>query len=359
MHPPLIDYMATNCSLLKDFYLHCNWCPELSAVMENLYHRSKTLRIVNCHAPLDPVVWHELANHPHLRSITVPIATRKREATRSDVPSAQVLATFPVLEDLNLSTSTFSTLVDLLATSLFPKLRTIRLDIQTYKPLYRATFSRLVSAIAVSCATADLSSIAIHSSHIPSEDRDPNRSILPESLGPLLLFRNLRTVTISARWCYDLDNAIIRDMAAAWPNINHLWLDPLGQWPAHSRVTLEGLLPLAEKCPDLCTLGVVVYANLITPHGSALRPGRGHVHHRLRTLMVGNAYINSPCDTAAFLSDVFPALERIDSWSECSPEHQVYKDRWDEVGKLIHYFTRVRMQERNWMQCECIAYPTN
>lgn len=141
-------------------------------------------------------------------------------------------------------------------------------------------------------------------------------------------------------------------MANAWPKLTHLWLDPAGQWPIPSRITLEGLLPLAEKCTELCTLGISMNTTVSIPrNGVAVRPGKGRVNYQLKALMVGNSHITSPNDIAVFLSDIFPNLKRIDSWLECTREEEIHRDRWNEVAKLIQYFTRVRMQERNWMQC--------
>lgn len=351
MDLPLIDFMTRNCLLLKDFYLFSKRSSELSVVLEKFYQHSTNLRVINCHAPLDTNAWPDLANQPYLRSLTIPISSLKQHSH----PSHHNVTRFSSLEELHLSTPSFSTLADLLASSSFPKLATICFDIQTLKILPRSSFSKLVSLVSKCCSPSTLRAVDISSHYYPSTDRDPDNTILPDAFRPLLSFHSLRTFSLGARWCYDLDDAIIQDMANAWPKLTYFWLDPTGQWPIPSRITLEGLLPLAEKCADLRTLGIVVHANHIMPsNGVALRPGRGRANYQLKTLMVGNSYITSSYDTAVFLSDIFPSLKRVDSWLECSREEEVYRDRWNEVAKLIQYFARVRMQERNWMQCSSL-----
>lgn len=349
MHIPLINFLSENCLNLQDFYIFCKRSPELSDVLEKLYTRSRNLRIINCHAPLDTGAWTGLSSHTHLRSLTIPISSREERDSHSVVSSE--LITFPSLEELHLSTS-FTILAHILSSSQFPILEAVTFDLESQKPLPGTSFAQLTALIARTCSHSVLRAIDVSSHQCPAEDRNPDHTILPDALRPLLVFSNLHTVVLNAHLCLNLDDVVIRDMALAWPRLTHLWLDPTGRWPIPSRVTLNGLIPLAEKCPQLRKLGIPVNANISMPFsGVAVRPGRGRVNYQLRAIMVGNSYISSSYDTAAFLSDIFPNLRRVDSWLDFTEEEGMYKSRWNEVGKLVPCFTQVRMQERNWIQC--------
>lgn len=63
-------------------------------------------------------------------------------------------------------------------------------------------------------------------------------------------------------WSWDLDDALIRDMATSWPQIRHLVLDPNDCWVSPSRITLQGLEPLVVHCPHLEVFGAVINATL-------------------------------------------------------------------------------------------------
>ncbi len=236
MDLPLIDFMTRNCLLLKDFYLFCKRSSELSFILEKFYQSSTNLHVVNCHAPLDTDAWPHLANLPYLRSLTIPVTSREQH---SRTLYHQVLTRFFSLEELHLSAPTFPTLAGLLASSSFPKLTTICIDIQTQKILSKSSLSNLISLVSKSCSPSTLRAVDISSHYYPTNDRDPDSTILPDVFRPLLSFNNIRSFSLSARWCYDLYDAIVRDMANAWPNLTYFGLDPTCQWPIPSRITRE------------------------------------------------------------------------------------------------------------------------
>ncbi|KAJ7762498.1 hypothetical protein B0H16DRAFT_1213726, partial [Mycena metata] len=97
----------------------------------------------------------------------------------------------------------------------------------------------------------------------------------------------------------------------AWPQLQKLDLSPRCQ-PAHyvPQVTLAGLIPLAQHCPDLVSLALVMNATVTDPH-SKEKPGGGITNAALTDLEVVESPLSSPGAVASFLSAIFPNLRRV------------------------------------------------
>lgn len=93
-------------------------------------------------------------------------------------------------------------------------------------------------------------------SHIPGPQTSPD--IIPMTLAPLLAFPGLHTISLSPMMAIDLDNDVLEKMARAWGCLALLHLPHTdSHWVHEPRITLEGLIPLAQLCPRLRSITIV------------------------------------------------------------------------------------------------------
>ncbi|KAJ7796611.1 hypothetical protein B0H14DRAFT_72060 [Mycena olivaceomarginata] len=79
---------------------------------------------------------------------------------------------------------------------------------------------------------------------------------------PLLSCANLTEVVILTANGIDIDDAFLKRMATAWPQLRTLDLSPGCQSAGYApRTMLAGLLPLAQRCPRLESLALVLDAS--------------------------------------------------------------------------------------------------
>jgi hypothetical protein len=102
-----------------------------------------------------------------------------------------------------------------------------------------------------------------------------------------------------------------------WPHLEVLDLSSEVGWLSRSRITLAGLVPLAEHCRSLQKLGIVVDADAHIPKPSAV-----HISHpstSVRKLCLGNSTItdgnSKTIKIATLLARIFPRVEQVDAWN--------------------------------------------
>ncbi len=113
------------------------------------------------------------------------------------------------------------------------------------------------------------------------QQSSPGPHVLTEDhLPPFFALRWLTCFDLNVQCDFDIDNATLERAAAAW-----LDLTVLGLGPAHetttSKITVQGLIPLARGCPRLRRLGLTIDAaapleasvDLSGPYGSWLLHG--------------------------------------------------------------------------------------
>jgi hypothetical protein len=174
----------------------------------------------------------------------------------------------------------------------------------------------------------------------------------PHTFHPLFTARNLEIVVIDVAVSFEkVDNSLIQAMASAWPRLRQLILRSSATLRPPSKVTIEGLLPLAG-CGRLESVAMILDGKA-PDTTSTQRPDNGASNLSLSILEVGHSLIDDPHAAASFLSDVFPRLIII-AWpsfngtEEDDPEGWEMSIRWDEAVGLYHSFVDIRTQERLW-----------
>ncbi|KAF5361643.1 hypothetical protein D9758_007301 [Tetrapyrgos nigripes] len=180
----------------------------------------------------------------------------------------------------------------------------------------------------------------------------PDYRVTPNTLKPLLALPELEDLDLDLEIAFELDNAMLGSMAQAWPNLSSLRIGGSGgTWgivEGGAKITLDGLIPLVQCCPNLETLSICLDAVTAFP-SPPRRPGRGAINEHVQSLHLCNSTISDPVEVASFLSDLFPNLLDVTAWSEGwmpteDPDTEI--EGWDEVNKLLPAFRNVRKQER-------------
>ncbi|KAJ7031026.1 hypothetical protein C8F04DRAFT_1364954 [Mycena alexandri] len=171
-----------------------------------------------------------------------------------------------------------------------------------------------------------------------------------ECIQPLLSCAHLTEVTVLAGHGIHLDDAFLQLMALAWPQLQKLDLSPRCQ-SAHyvPQVTLAGLIPLAQHCPGLVSLALVMNATVADPH-SKEKPGGGITNGALTDLEVVESPLSSPGAVASFLSAIFPNLQRVTARDEMTrnmlmPDWEDNMFAWAAVSDLVQVIASARAQE--------------
>ncbi|KAJ7502553.1 hypothetical protein B0H11DRAFT_1989089 [Mycena galericulata] len=176
------------------------------------------------------------------------------------------------------------------------------------------------------------------------------RMLTIDCLRPLLSFVNLSEVTVVAGHGIDVDDVFVKEMARAWPQLQKLDLSPGCQSARYiPQITLNGLIPLAQHCPRLASLALVIDATDVDPFTKE-KPGGGLTNRSLVDLNVVESPLTSPSAVASFLSAIFPNLQRVSTRDEMRrnplmPDWDDHMFHWATVSDLVQVISSARAQE--------------
>lgn len=184
----------------------------------------------------------------------------------------------------------------------------------------------------------------------------------PNTLHILFAFANLEVLRIKTFTSFaKVDNALIKDVASAWPGLKSLEIRHTPTSKHTTSVTIHGLLPLAS-CSSLEQLSInidpIIQDALPQP-----RQGQGITSLCLVDLELGQPPIRDPYAFASFLSDVFPLAtinvkssanedeEDEDDGSGYEYEYEydeveLVEDHWAQVNVLFRQFVNVKIQKK-------------
>jgi hypothetical protein len=338
---PVICPRITHLSMY--FYYH-NDLPE-----ESGHFREIVCEIVCCYQLVDfsfnisvsqRALLH-LAGMPALQKLSLDVSSNDNLISLS-LPQCA----FPALRDLHLTGKMASAFLEVLPSC---KLEAIRVQ---FKPTTNEgdIMARFFQVLHERCSHQSLSRIGVYFG--PNVIHLHYPDIEGYMLQPLLSFVNLQDITISIHHMFRIDNDFVEAAAKSWPRLRSLNLG-IGwgndRWGGRSNITLTGLASLARHCPDLTSLAIVIDATVVdhvldTPVSNT----------KLNALNLGDSIIQNPTSVAAYLSRIFPYLTSVYSWQfsviQAEQERRKkYRDRWDEVARLIKISADVYKMERNKM----------
>ncbi|KAJ6461927.1 hypothetical protein C8R47DRAFT_1027164 [Mycena vitilis] len=211
-------------------------------------------------------------------------------------PHLQRLVLGPL--DIELATKFLSSLVQLPLVSLSVILDRCATAVQT---------ELLFDVIRVACSNTFLRSLTLENNvgRLPRGEREPYM-LNARALGKLSGFRGITNVSIMAPVGFNLDDAAVDLVAAAWPYLENLTLETrVLSPPIH--LTFHAIRSLALLCPRLQSLDIEFDATS-TPPSSC---DEHVVNGSLENLRVGTSPIAKPAQVARYLSRIFPNLSSI------------------------------------------------
>ncbi|KAJ7658602.1 hypothetical protein DFH06DRAFT_1327183 [Mycena polygramma] len=297
---------------------HCSLLPRLRDGCPKLAHMSITAGPDVDLQPLSQFV----AGLPHAGTISVPwlkpdalehlskLPTLK-SLKMGRLPEARVVymvPAFPALRCLVIHQATLTDMTEFLRMCRDVPLET--LTVERTGPGYplAAEMHGLFTALAARVSHSTLTSLLLEDEGDPLEPLDPAIYLIqPNTLVPLLCFKNLTSVHFRSALGFDLDDDTVSRMASAWPRIETLYLAPIRVFSAsRPRTTLASLYSISRHCPRILAL-TMAFDGSDVPSPSMAIPR----NESLRQLYVLHSPITTPIAMGRCLSGVFPNLDRI------------------------------------------------
>ncbi|KAJ7144125.1 hypothetical protein C8R44DRAFT_846099 [Mycena epipterygia] len=184
------------------------------------------------------------------------------------------------------------------------------LSITMSSPPTTQALSALYVAVAENIPCANLCRLQVDVPYpfaVAPFDESSDQSVVEkrEGLTRLFRFHNLTNLGLESLRGFDLDDALVLEMAQAWPNLRTLQLLPNGPASPASRVTLAALRSFAHHCPKLVSLGIELDAGTVPV---AHEGDKQDVQTKLNVLSVGFSPISNPSAVASFIFDIFPEV---------------------------------------------------
>jgi hypothetical protein len=276
-----------------------------------------------------------LASLPALRLLGLGIQNEDLFMPMLVIPTTQA---FPTLHEITIWSRHLAKAVDMIGFIRSAALEVVIFHIET--PPSASLINHLFSKLLENCS-ASLTRIYGFQDDFTADWNEGDNDVDIHTFRPLLSFSNLEYVWINACVSFELmDDALIRDMAMAWPNLRQLDLGSMSCWGLPSRVTLAGLVPLCNNCPNLQVLGLTFNASVPIKYPAVDPLRRGPYNEQMHTLQVGHSSIDRTHvrAVAAFLSRLYPNLMEIITWDSMGNGDEALdgsRDLWVEVAGLI------------------------
>lgn len=325
--------------------------PPASVALLAVLRKAKNLRTLKVPCEEDEEIaplWGAFADLPFLEQRTISTIRLFNGQSYEHV-------TFAALTTLNINfKATVAASTTLFRASRFPCLQTLRIHMETQEVPSESDMIAMSTAIATSCTNSPLSALSIDSEtfsrNIP---QNWEGFIGPRAFRPFLQLKNIRGLELRfPQWFLDLDDTLILDMLHAWPQLKIISLNPtlrctISEERTGSRVTYRILESLHMFCPQLRFFGALFNKNPAFPSPTA-SPASAE-HRNLVALDVGTSSLefDQVPDVAAYLSGLFPALERIEHASPSDNTSEM-GDRWKLVSILVPKMAQVRADERRY-----------
>ncbi|KAK7044488.1 hypothetical protein R3P38DRAFT_3176739 [Favolaschia claudopus] len=358
-HLSLLQTIAAECPLLKDLEIQypnqeLDYKATFSALVLEL-DRLESI-ILPC---LDNFALEHLARLPGLKSLTLENQTVMNSFSAGI--SDDII--FPSLQTLHITGEVVEAIFPLLTLMTHAPLRD--LDIGIAETVTAKRLAALYSAIIRYCRTSYTSLERMNYCHglgvgtaIPSHTDIPTYLVQGSQILSLAPFRNLSVVFLTAPLGFDLDDAIVGDLAQTWQHICELSIYSTFYVNHPSRITLKGLLSFAQHCPHLRSLALPLDATISTPASEAdANAGRRIQQNSLLCMIVMRSPIADPLLVADFLSSVFPKLNSIltdktfhdpeaDGPGDDVIEAIAYNEKWKAVAAALPVLRSIRTEER-------------
>ncbi|RDB14740.1 hypothetical protein Hypma_016473 [Hypsizygus marmoreus] len=268
------------------------------------------------------------------------------DGTNAKFPLPPGSCAFPVLRTLKLSSPDFSYCTNLVK-PMAPDcaLKTIGFSAAKRLPSTLTEWTRMIYTLVDKCRHSALEELLI-------KDLDADRELANrlhasrgvDHLKPLLAFTQLTFISLYAVGGFSLDDALVDEMAMAWPHLQQFHVCGHLRAPLPG-TTISALASFARHCKRLRSLTITFNArDECIPDPTPIPQS---FNAMLSFLDVRNSPITSAAPVAAFLSSIFSAIFNIevsairDEFGDETEEKEI----WREVYHLVSDIARIRAQE--------------
>lgn len=307
----------------------------LSSAVKN-WHQLQVLKIE--YLPLEAFQF--LSTLPSLRRLDIWL--EPFESTNHSFTGG--LPAFPALTSLKL----FSIqCVDVINTSSFPSLEVLEVRQQTSSV---ADWGAMHSAVREKCNTSALKEISIVEP-IHNMSHGTSSIITLSALQPLLVFRELVSLSIGSLGVYDLDDTSMETIAKNLPCLEYFILRNVNIEPSGlPRTTLRSVQSFLQNCPELTAFGMKIDATIPFPQVPITT---GNMAACFTNLKVYDSPIDNPSMVAEFLSSLMTCVQdppeklHIKSYkdSDC-------RELWNQVADLCEMIRNARDRERRLFELQ-------
>ncbi|KAF9800494.1 hypothetical protein IEO21_10358 [Rhodonia placenta] len=276
---------------------------------------------------------------------------------------SSIQANFSVLRRLHVFTEDSTALLRFMEHTWFPQAETI--SVYSRDSSDGSGVTTLFNFIQLRLSPLKVTDLDIELGVSSEEDSQDQEDIFarecivhPHHLHTLLAFRQLRRLYLCGNWSVDYDDALMEQLAVAWPQIENLRLTsrsyPWG--PDEVQTSWRSLQSFATHCPRLKKLEIPFIASGTTgPPATTNSPAQPQLP-KIDRLDISWIIIDGPVsEAAAFLEEILPNLKMFDL-SECKDAEQ--KRRWYNVRKQYYpMFKDVRGEERQKLRERLLLNP--
>ncbi|KAF8870458.1 hypothetical protein BD779DRAFT_537688 [Infundibulicybe gibba] len=346
----LLPTLGTRCPSLVHFELSTPDCyPDIGQQMKSLLSQWGQLEtLIIYYLPEESL--RIVAALPHLRSFTLSRADDDYGDAFSPTPGTNA---FPALQDLSITASSPVLCINILKAAKNCSLKEFTFSLfGTNLTVWRDLFATLAEL----CNKGNLTSISVDDLVVQAEEQDPGTA---DELRLLFPLTGLTRLVFTTRCGFDIDDAFMHEMAGAWPRMHTLNIGAaeIFQPFEPQRLTLQGLAPLAELCPDLRNLTVHInVAHICSNHFDAcLGSGSGSCVDYLDVARSPISKESVPW-AAAYLSALFPKLRELQYEDDYMGfEQPAYPDRWEDVENHLAVYRHVSGYRGNDSHCSNCA----
>ncbi|KAJ7648196.1 hypothetical protein DFH06DRAFT_1423645 [Mycena polygramma] len=213
---------------------------------------------------------------------------------------------FPHLQRLYLGPLAIELARDFLSSFAKSQLVMLHIVLKPYATVART--NSLFDTVRVAFSHTSLRTFTLqnNSDNFPTAGQE-NHRINSYSLDILSCFTEITTLLIRSPAGFDLNDAAVESLAAAWPRLEDLTLRTSGGMSAPIHLTFHALRSLAVHCPFLGSLDIEFDATSNPPSSA----DEHVVQDTLTMLGVGSSPISKPGRVARYLSRLFPNLSFI------------------------------------------------
>ncbi|KAG6846933.1 hypothetical protein H0H93_011023, partial [Arthromyces matolae] len=183
---------------------------------------------------------------------------------------------------------------------------------EPFVTLHIPSFTSFTAAFSKHCCTSTLTVFSLYLAVFKGFSNHDVSAVF----GPLFALRRLTTFSVYGDFVRKLDDAWLANAAAAWRQLQNLFLAQAGDHDFIPRqkpeLTLAGLIPLIRNCPDLMMIHLNVVASLVEQ-----KLLEGVHNHKLTKLNLRRSCIQGdPFKVYQTISTMFPRLHQITIFSD-------------------------------------------